>query len=412
MRHDLRNLNNSTMRWTGIICIVLLVILGYFVFFDKGEEKKSMRQGAPLVQVFQAERGDMMRHIVLSGQTVADANIVLAPKYAGRVTAVNVELGDFVHAGDVLLVQDTGDLDIAILQNEAAASASGADALTEEAGFYANYTKAKAALDIQQARFERQQYLFSIGAISQDGLDSAEEAYLATKAAFEALENQGRGGLPASVLSKQYTAEKNRQATEALRKQRSDMVLTAPRDGIIGYRNVEVGSYLTAGSKVLTLVDNSHIYVDCPLSENDAAVLDNGMMVKVFIDAMGREYTGQIIYVSPSMEEGKTYTARISLDNTDNKIKAGLFARSSIDILQREDTIAIPKDAVMTKNGRTYVFVLDQDDKVAMRDVTIGLLNDTDEEILSGVNHGDRVVLTNQDRLQDGSSVKVAGDEQ
>lgn len=411
MRHDLNNLNTPTMRWAGIICFVLLVVLGYFTFFSKDEERKPMRQGVPLVQVFDAKKGDMMRHIVLSGQTVADANIVLAPKYAGRVTAVNVELGDFVHEGDILLVQDTGDLDIAILQNEAAASASGADALTEEAGFYANYAKAKSALEIQEARFDRQKYLFSIGAISQDGLDSAEESYLATKAAFEALENQGNGGLPASVLSKQYTAEKNRHATEALRKQRNDMILRAPRDGVIGYRNVEVGSYLTAGSKVLTLVDNSHIYVDCSLSENDAAVLDNGMMVKVFIDAMGKEYTGQVIYVSPSMEEGKTYMARISLDNTDGKIKAGLFARSSIDILQRENAIAIPKDAVQTKNGRTYVFVVKQDNAVEQRDVTIGLLNDTDEEILSGVNDGDRVVLTNQDRLQDGSSVKVAGDE-
>ena len=132
------------------------------------------------------------------------------------------------------------------------------------------------------------------------------------------------------------------------------MVLYAPRDGVMGYRNAEVGELVSAGTKVFTLVDTSHTYVDVNISESDAAVLTEGMGLTVLIDAMGKEYDGEIVYVSPTMtEDTKTYVARIALDDVDGKIKDGLFAHSKVEMLQREDTIYVPKEAIITKNGET-----------------------------------------------------------
>ncbi len=393
----------------GGICFVLLAISLYFYFGQRsGSQKIKLEKGNPLVAVYTVSRSDMKRHIALTGQTVADANIALAPKYTGRITAVNVKLGDQVKEGDILLVQDTGDLDLSIQQNEAAAKAASADAVTEEASYNANYLKTKEAYEIEAQKYQRNEYLFSIGAISQDTLDSVREEYKASQAAFEALENQGDSGAPASVQSKQFTAQKDAYATDALRKQREDMLLRAPRDGVIGYRAAEVGAIATAGTKVLSLIDNRHVYVDCSIAENDAAVLSTGMQVDVTIDALGNTYTGTLVYVSPSMDDSaKTYTARIALDESKDAIKAGLFARSSIDILQRENTLYVPKDAVLTKNGRTSVFVVNPDQTVEEREVKIGLLNDTDEEIISGLSDGDVVALSNQDRLRDGLKVET-----
>lgn len=406
MRHSVDNLNKPSMKIAAIICVLIIVIVCYFVFFKKNGEMKGTRPASePVVEVMQVEKRDMMRHVVLSGKTVADANIALAPKYNGRVVKVNANLGDFVHEGDILLVQDTGDLDLSILQQEANTNAATADVTTQEANFHSDYILAERNYNIVEKDYERQKYLYSIGAISQGDLEDNEQIYLAAKAKLEALENQNNS----SVLSKQYAAEKSQHATEALRKQRDDMILRAPRDGIIGYRNAEVGSYLNAGSKVFSLVDNSHVFVDCSISENDAAVLENGMNVNVTIDALGKNFIGKLIYVSPAMDEtSKTYTARIELDIDKNTVKAGLFARSSIDILQRKDTIFITKEAVISRNGRTFVYVLKEDNTVEERDVKIGLLNDTEEEIISGLNAGDRIVMTNQDRLKDGMNVKIA----
>jgi len=410
MRHSLARMSRKEFYIAGGICCLLLAILGYFYFANQGKGTKvKIPKGKPLVETYVVERSDMMRHISLSGQTVADANISLAPKYAGRIVAVNVKLGDRVKAGDVLLVQDTGDLEISIHQNRAITNAAAADAVEAEATYNANYVKTQNAYELQRMKYERNQYLFSIGAISQNDLDEIEQAYMTSKAAFEVLENQAQGSsVPASVESKRLAIDKAAYGTAALEKQRDDMILRAPRDGVIGYRAAEVGAIVSAGTKVLSLVDNHHIYVDCAISENDAAVLQPGMDLTVTVDALGNSYAGKLIYVSPAMDDSaKTYTARIELEEMDDTVKAGLFARSQIDILQRPRTLYVPKEAVVTKNGRTSLFVMHADKTVEQRDIKIGLINDTMEEILSGIEDGDIVVLNNQDKLKDGTSVET-----
>ena len=209
MRHTLARMNRKEFCIAGGICFLLLALVGYFYFGQQGKGAKiKVAKGNPLVEIYNVQRADMMRHISLSGQTVADANIALAPKYTGRITAVQARLGDHVRAGDVLMVQDTGDLELSIRQNRAAAQAAAADAVEAEASYNANYIKTQNSYEIERMKYERNQYLYSIGAISQDTLDSVKQEYMTSKAAYEALENQSDGAdTPASVASKQYTAE-------------------------------------------------------------------------------------------------------------------------------------------------------------------------------------------------------------
>ena len=394
----------------GSICFLLLALASYVYLSNKTTSNNvKTSKGNPLVTVYTVKQADMMRHITLAGQTVAHARIDLAPKYTGKIVAVNVNLGDYVEAGDILMVQDTKDLDVSIKENEAATQAASADATTAASDYNANYLQAQEAYAIEQRKYERNQYLFSIGAISKDTLDSVRETYLASKAAYEALANQNSGaGSPASVQSKLATAEKNAYAVEALKQQRDDMVLRAPSSGIISYRNAEVGEIAQANTKVFDLVDNNHVYVDCNIAEADAALLTANMNVDVTIDALGNTYTGKIIYVSPAMDDtSKAYTVRIALDDNSGGIKAGLFAHTQIDILQKANTLFVPKDAVISKNGKTYVYVVNAQSVVTQREVKIGLLNDDYEEIIEGINDGDTVALSNQDRLKDGMTVET-----
>jgi RND family efflux transporter MFP subunit len=411
MRHNFTVTTKRQKLVAGGIALILLAIALY-VYMGLGKDSmQKVRRNRPVVEVQEVVRADMGRHIVLSGQTVADASISLAPKYNGRITAVYVELGDWVEEGQVLMVQDLEDLDISIAQNAAAAGAARADVRETAATYNANLSSKKNAYELASAKYERQKYLFSIGAISQDKLDSVEAEYSAAKAAYEVLANQQAGGMAAAIESKELIAAKQEHATEALEKQRSDMILRAPRSGIIAYRNAEVGAMAAAGTKAFTLVYNGHINVDCTIGENDAAILQAGMEVNVTIDALGKDFLGKIIFVSPAMDEdSKSYRVRVSLDNPDSTVKAGLFAHTSVDILQRPQTIFVPQSAVLTRNGEQYVFILREDGTVERRVVKIGLLNDVSEEILEGLTEGEKVVLTNQDKLQDGMKVKVAAE--
>lgn len=409
MRHKFTNMTRKKMLIAGGVCLLLLAVALYFYMGTNKDTARRVRRNMPEVRVQEVVRQDMQRHIVLSGQTVADASINLAPKYNGRITAVYADLGDHVEEGQVLMVQDLGDLDISIAQNSAAAGAAWADAREASAAYNANIISKRNAYELAKAKYERQKYLFSIGAISQDTLDSMEQEFSASRAAYEVLANQVADGGAAAVQSKELTAQKQEHATEALKKQREDMILRAPRAGVIVYRSAEVGALAAAGTKTFVLVDNSHINIDCSIAENDAAILQPGMAVKVTIDALGRDFMGKIIFVSPAMEEGaKSYQVRISLEEADETVKAGLFAHTAVDIMQKPQALFVPKEAVLTRNGQQYVFVLLEEDKVEQRSVKIGLLNDESEEIIEGLNEGEKVVLTNQDKLRSGMKVKVA----
>ena len=408
MRHSFHRMGRREKGIAAVVAFALLCTAMYLYFGSQQGQKIKAKRTKPLVEVMTLSRQDMLRHVDLSGQTVADANVPLAPKYTGRIKAVYVDLGDEVKAGQILLEQDTSDLDISIQQNQAATGAASADAREEAATYNANYVKARNDLDLEADKYQRNQYLFSIGAISQDTLDSVKREYLASKAAFDVLADQADGGTAASVASKEYTAEKQQHATEALEHQRTDLYLRAPRDGVIGYRNAEAGAIVNAGTKVFSLVDNRHINVDCQLAEADAAILEPGMPVHVTIDALGQDVDGRIVYVSPAMDEdAKTFTVRIELEDTDLDIRAGLYAHTAIDILQRPDTLFVPKEAVVSRNGHTKVYIINADGKVEAREVKIGLMNDESEEILDGLEEGDVVILSNQDKLKEGMTVET-----
>ncbi|MGL6014935.1 MAG: efflux RND transporter periplasmic adaptor subunit [Selenomonadaceae bacterium] len=386
-----------------------LVILGLFYFLQHPRTSQvNKNKGLPLVQTYTVARADMMRHISLFGQTVANAKVAIAPKYTGKITAVNVQLGDHVKAGDVLLVQDTLDVELAIRQNNAALSQAQADAVETESTYNASYLQAETDYRLKKDKYERNQYLLAMGAISQDAFDTVEQEYAASKSALESLQNQVTGDTAATVASKQAAAAKTAYGTQGLEKQLADLILRAPRDGVIGYRAAEIGAIAPAGTKVLEIVDNTHLYVDCQLAEADAAVLKTGMNVRVDIDAAGKSVPGKIIYVSPAMEDAsKSYTVRLELEEA-TALRAGMFARTSIDILQRPQTLFVPKEAIINKNGRNSVFVIAADDTAVEREVRIGLSNDELVEILEGIDDGDIVAVSNQDKIKAGTAIDRA----
>lgn len=403
-------------RWQSLgrgryaILLVLLLACSLYFYLRRGGEAEipRAREHKPVVKALVLQRQDLGRHILLSGQTVAEADIALAPKYTGRVAEVLVDLGDKVEEGQVLLVQDSRDLDISLREQRAAARAARADAREAAAAYAANYLKARNDLEVEKSRYERNLYLFSIGAISQDKLDAVKQEFLASQANFEILENQVEEGEAASVQSKDFAAEKAERGVEVLQQQREDMVLRAPRPGIIGYRKAEAGEIIAAGAKVLSLVDSSRMKVDCSLSEADAALLEPGMEVSVTVEAMGQDYPGRIVYVSPAMDEfSKSYQVRIELLGEELQLKAGLFAHTALDILQRRDCLLVPKEAVLSRNGRQLVYVLDGEGRAQEREVVLGLMNDQYYETISGLSEGEKVIVSNLDRLQQGTAVEV-----
>ncbi|WP_371366950.1 HlyD family secretion protein [Sporomusa rhizae] len=232
--------------------VVVAVVFAGALFFWKAHEKSGNTAKAsvikPLVAVETVRRQDMRSRIVLSGQTVAVAQMDIAPKYKGHIAQVAVELGQTVTAGQVLVVQDLQDIDLDIAQTSAALRQARAEAAETKAVFAADYQKAKADYERNLANYQRYESLQLAGAISREALDTARQQMVNAKAALDALQEQTMaGGVPAALESKQAALVKAQYNLEALKQQREDRILRAPRAGIIGYRQAEAGTFVQVG---------------------------------------------------------------------------------------------------------------------------------------------------------------------
>ena len=409
---DLKKYLPGTSQKTKVmvmIGIIILLIAAFYGFKSK-TIVKGQRAGEikPAVDVLTLKRKDMMRDIVLTGQTVPVFQVDIAAKYTGRITAVNAVLGQVVSKGQNLIVQDMGDVDISIAQNGASLRQANADAIESQANFEANYQKAQADYERAITSFARYKTLYEQGAVSKEVLDNTQQQVTAAQASLETWSRQMAMGSAATVLSKQAARDKAQSAVEALENQKNDLILRAPRDGVIGYRQAEVGAMAQAGVKLLSIVDNSHIFVDCSVSEQDIGQVALGMPTLISIDSLGKSYQGKVTYVSPAMDtKTQTFAIRIELDHPDEKIKTGMFARTNITVLLRSNALFVPKEAVLSMNGSTRIFVVDGNGQIVERVVKLGLVNDTSVEILSGINEGEQVAVTNLARLKSGMAVTV-----
>ena len=390
--------------------VLLLAFIGIYAYshFNSTSKKGGGALTNASVQAYTIHRQDMNRRIAISGQTVPNAQVDLAPKYAGKIVEVNANLGDKVETGQVLLVQDTGDTELTIQQDQAALQQAEAESLGAEAQFSSDYQKAQVDYQTAQMNYNRYVILKNEGAVSQKELDTMYQAMIVAKSALDNLETQNIGDVPASIASKRAAQAKAGYVVDTMEKQRDDLIIRAPRAGVISYRNAEVGAMVTANTKVLSITDNSGIYVDCPVSETDVAAMTVGMTAPVTIESLANTYQGVVTYVSPTMDTtNKTYIIRLTLENPDGLLRGGMFAQSYVDVLQRKNALYVPKEALQEINGTSKLYVINSNNKIEIRVVKTGLRNDNFVEILDGISDGDKIAVTNMARLKNGTSVEI-----
>ena len=399
-------------KWKTILWIVILILLftGIYFYTHRNANGNKKLSGRPGVTVETMERKDMMKRVVLSGETVLKASVDISPKYAGRIASINVDLGDHVEAGEVLLSQDTKDISLSLNASPAGSAQAAADAVESRSSYDSGTLKAQSDYDNALTTYERYETLFGEGAVSRQERDDKYRAMMEAKAALESLTGQDVGGVPAVIASKEAAASKAQYTADSLAAQKEDMTIISPVSGTIGYRDAEVGEWASAGQKLLTVVDNSSLYMDCAVAEQDIGVLREGMAVSVSIDSLGKEVEGTISYISPALDAtSHSYKVRILLDPGISGLRGGMFGRSEVTAVERKNAIYLPKEGVLDNNGKKYAFLVDENHKVKRVEVTTGLYNDDSVEIVKGISAGDQVAVTNISKLKDGMTVDIEG---
>jgi HlyD family secretion protein len=364
-----------------------LIILGSIVLAIVALRATLLRPRPLEVEVARAERNAVEDAVANSqaGTVKARFRSRLGIERAGRVDQIPFREGARVRRGDVLVQLEVS---TARTQLEAARR----DLETQRAMLES--TRAAAAK--AQRDFDRTQRLRASDLVSEEQMDQAKTATDAAQADLRAA---------------QARALRAEAAVRLAQDELDHMRVTAPFDGVIAQRLVEVGESVIPGQAVIELVDPVRLYVSAPIDEMDSGRLRESLPARITLDPYpGQTWQGTLSRVFPvvndTKEQNRTLEVEVELPPNPDKPtpKPGTSADIEIVLDRREGVLRIPSFAVI--EGKRVLVVVNG--KTVSRDITIGLKNWQWTEVTGGLKEGD-VVVTNLDKqgVKAGIAVKT-----
>lgn len=200
---------------------------------------------------------------------------------------------------------------------------------------------------------------------------------------------------PLDIRSQELSLQQKRNSLYDAQRTLADYTIKAPFDGVIAKVNVKVGDSASAAS-LATIITKQQI-VEISLNEVDIAKVKLNMKASLTFDAIdGLEITGKVVDIDSvgTVSQGVvSYVVKIALDTQDDRIKTGMSVNATVITNVKTDVLTVPNSAVKTNNGGgSYVQTLDASGNPQQVTVQIGISSDTDTEIISGLNEGDKVI--------------------
>jgi len=373
---------------------------------DGGGGSDSSRQEQPsagvAVQVQEVKVDTISTENKVSGRVVTDGQESVFVSAQAECTALYVEVGDSVTAGQALCALDMA----STISSYNAASISYNSAAQ-------GYQDQAAIFDSQIALAEKNvndlKALFEIGAASQLEIDQAE---LSLQTA-QAQKTSTLAQLEAGMQSYKSNLE---QLSAVLENVDSRGNVIAPISGTILSLNAAEGSYVTPSAPVAVIDGVEQLEVAVSVSEALVPKLAEGDEVDVSVSALNTQLVGTIKKIENTANmQTKLYSVTISIQEDVEGLMSGMFADVSFRTDTSTDAIIIPTEAILTSNGEQYVFVADGisgEGGTARRvSISTGLTGNGVTEVTSGLEGGDMLVTVGQAYLSDGDAVRIVSGE-
>lgn len=362
--------------------------------------------GVKPVKVEAVRQETVRRAVEVVGTLAAVDQVTVSSETEGKVSRILADLGDRVTAGQALIQLDNEKQQYNFDQQKAALARALAQYGANDPQHLPDIEKTpdvqKASADLQQAKqsYERASELFKRTLVPRQALDDAETALQSKRASYDA-SLQTAKNLRASI-----------QASEATMKladrQFRDTQIRAPFDGYIEKRLVQLGELVKAQMPVIAVVRVDPLKVIAEIPEKMAPWIKDGQPVELHVDAYPeRKFEGKVSRISPAVNTAtRAFPFEALVPNRDAVLKPGTFARVHIESGREDQVLTLPYDALQYRYGVNRVFVVDND-KLNVHELKVGDRIGDRIEILSGVSAGDRVAVTDVEKLIDGAKVSV-----
>jgi len=406
----IRRTNRRTV-WAWVGAAIALVLIFYFV-------RNATRTRVP-VRVAAAVRGELESTSSTNGKVEPQVNYEAHAPYSGLIKNRYVHEGEHVTQGQLLLAMDDTDAHARLAETLAALRSTQANYSSmmkggtqeERLTLNGDIERTVAERDQAQRNLDALRKLQLTGAASANEVSAAEQRLAATNVSLQLLQQRKTERYDAGDIERAKTAfEQAEAANSAAQAVLNQAIVRAPFTGTVYSLPVSKSEYVQQGSLLLQMADLSKMQVRGYFDEPEIGKLRVGQPISIEWDARpGKDWHGHIARVPSTII---TYGTRnvgevlITIDDADDDLLPNTNVRVTVVVASAGNVLNVPREALHTDRGRSYVFRI-VNGKLRRTLVTVGSLNLTQVEILSGLKEGDQVALgsTNGVPLVDGMPI-------
>lgn len=384
----------------GIVFLILLaigVIPRLIRNHELAAEKKKQQDTTPTATVVLAQGAFPAVEVELSGTTSALTEAPLLARADGFLVKRLVDIGDRVHAGQLLAVVASPDLDQEVEQAKAAVLQS-QSALEQS---QASLEQARATKGLTQITAERWARLQQKGAVSRQENDTNQTSNEAQSATVSAME--------ANVRVADHAVASNQASLDRYLALQNYEQVRAPFDGIVTERDLDVGALISNGTTVLyrvAQIDILRTYIDVPQLNAPAIKLGQHVTVS-FAEYPGRGFDGSVTRISDSLDPNtRTMVTEVQLPNPDRALLPGMYGTVKLTVPTMGSAVIIPGESLIVRAQGTLVAVIDDQNTVHFKKVDVGHDYGNTLEIVGGLTAGEKVVANPDDSVQEGAQLR------
>lgn len=383
-------------------CLAVVLLLLYLLHaHHPSDATGDAPVSSPTVSVATAHAGFIANQLTVAGVFQPFQEIDVHGKVSGYIRHIYVDIGDRVRQGQTLAV-----LEVPELQAEVAGAQAGItqtqqnilrlqnEVAREEAGYaavHANYVRLKQASD-QQPGLVAAQELDDAMAKDRSAASQVDAAKSAVAAA--------QGQLGVSRAENLRVSSIEQYAT-----------ITAPYSGVITMRYADTGALIPAGTAeglnqaVVRLAQSDVLRLRMPVPERDVPFVHVGSVVAVHVQATGQQFPGTVVRFTRDVSNAtRTMMTEVDVNNPTLRLTPGMYADVTFNLEQKDNALLIPASAVV-QGDQPSVMMVDSSNRVEKRAVVLGIAGSNSQEVTSGLQAGDRVVIGGLSALQPGQQV-------
>lgn len=405
----------------GMLSRRVWIIVGLVAALIGGLLYLNGRRQPPLVRVAKVVRSDLKSVISSNGKVEPVAPSTLRARFDGFVSRVVAVEGETARPGELLLTMDDTEVRAQLEEARAELASEGADLRAAQSGGRADelaritgdLRASEAQRDLLQRQQEALARLVAEHAATQDELDrnltSLERAKAdvdhlrKSKEQFEQQVGLDKERLALSVAHSQAQVKDLQQKVDSAR-------VEAPAGGVLFSLPVHERDFVHTGDLLAELADLRNVRVRAFVDEPELGELARGQAVEVTWDALpDRTWTGRTESVPQQVVAlGSRNVGEVlcSISNDKMELKPNTTVNIRIQYSERKGALTVPRAAVEVAGPHKYVYLADQD-RLQRREIKIGISNDTQFEVVEGLNEGDSVALPGDVVLKDGLAVRV-----